>query len=90
MKHLHANKDILKSVKRSILLILNQDTLCLPRAIVVARLYAQKSSSTDSEAFVTWSVKWDGIKCRDVLSPQQRDQAMEPQALVSYMGHPYL
>jgi hypothetical protein len=43
MKHLHLDKEKFKKSKRSILQIQNPwDSLCLPRAIVVTRLYAQK------------------------------------------------
>ena len=51
MIHLQVNKETFKSGKQSNVRILNQDTICLARAIVVARLHAQKPASTDSEAF---------------------------------------
>lgn len=75
MKHLQGNRETFKSAKRSILRIQNDDTLCLPRAIVVARLHAQKPS--DPELLPTWKREWDRIRRRDVLSPEQKKQAVE-------------
>ena len=76
MKHLQGNKETLKSDKRSIVRILNQDTICLARAIVVARLHAQKPASKDSKDFATWK-RWERISRRYILSKKQRDESVE-------------
>ena len=73
MKHLQGNRETFKSTKRSILRIQNDDTLCLPRAIVVARLHAQKPS--DPELLPTWKREWN--RTRQLLSPEQKKQAVE-------------
>ena len=56
VKHLQANRETFKTAKRS-LRIQNDFTLCLPRAIVVARMHAQKPSDTD--LLPTWNREWD-------------------------------
>jgi hypothetical protein len=49
-KHLHLNKGNFKSSKRAIVQIVNPwDSLCLPRALVVARLHAQKPEVPDPD-----------------------------------------
>ena len=40
VKHQQVNRETFKTAKRLILRIQNDDTLCLPRALVVARLHA--------------------------------------------------
>ncbi|XP_022295019.2 uncharacterized protein LOC111105138 [Crassostrea virginica] len=75
MKHLQVNKKIFKSGKQSIVRIMNEDSICLARAIVVARVHAQRPSG-DSADFPAWKKRWERIKRRDILSPQQRDQAV--------------
>ena len=75
MKHLQGNRETFKSAKRSILRIQNDDTLCLPRAIVVARLHAQKPSNP--ELLPTWKRELDRIQRRDVFSPEQKKQAVK-------------
>ena len=75
MKHLQVNKEIFKSGKQSIVRIMNEDSMCLARAIVVARVHAQRPYG-DSEDFPAWKKRWERIKRRDILSPQQRDQAV--------------
>lgn len=45
-KHLYTNKEKFKNGKKSILSIQNTDSLCLPRAIVVARLHSKKHQRT--------------------------------------------
>ena len=47
MKHLQVNREPFKTAKRSILRIQNDGILCFPRAILVARLHAQKPSQPD-------------------------------------------
>lgn len=75
-KHLHSNKVMFKRRKRSLLKIENgNDSLCLPRAIVVARLHSQKPQ--DNMKLGEWKKKWDRIKRIDVLSPQQKKEALE-------------
>ena len=51
MKHLQVNKEIFKSGKQSIVRIMNEDSMCLARAIVVARVHAQRPYG-DSEDFL--------------------------------------
>ena len=50
------------------------DRLCL-LAIVVARLLAQKPQT--AEGLDAWKKRWDRIKREDVLSQEQRKQALE-------------
>ncbi|XP_052681401.1 uncharacterized protein LOC128162281 [Crassostrea angulata] len=76
VKHLHSNKEKFKKGKRSVLKIENLgDHLCLPRAIVVARLHSQRP--TDPLELPGWKKQWDRIKRKDILSPQQKKQALE-------------
>ena len=71
VRHLHANKEKFKKGKRSVLKIKNVgDHLCLPRAIVVARLHSQRPS--DPLELPRWKKQWDRIKRNDILSPQQK------------------
>jgi hypothetical protein len=49
-KHLHLDKEEFKKKKRAIIRINNpEDSLCLPRALVVARLHAQKPDLPDPD-----------------------------------------
>lgn len=76
VRHLHANKEKFKKGKRSVLKIKNVgDHLCLPRAIVVARLHSQRPS--DPLELPRWKKQWDRIKRNDILSPQQKKEALE-------------
>lgn len=76
VRHLHANKEKFKKGKRSVLKIKNVgDHLCLPRAIAVARLHSQRPS--DPLELPRWKKQWDRIKRNDILSPQQKKEALE-------------
>ena len=77
MKHLQGNRENFKNDKRSIVRIWNEDTICLARAIVVARCHAQKPNCKDSKEYDTWKQKWDRITRRDILSKKQRNEAVE-------------
>ena len=77
MKHLQGNRETFKNDKRSIVRIWNEDTICLARAIVVARCHAQKPDIKDSKEYDTWKQKWDRITRRDILSKKQRNEAVE-------------
>jgi hypothetical protein len=73
MKHLHLDKEKFKRSKRAILQINNpQDSLCLPRALVVARLHTQKPEVPDPE----WEMKWKRMRLGDVRSVDQKRQAL--------------
>lgn len=68
VKHLHTNKEKFKKGKTSVLKIENiGDHLCLPRAIVVARLHSQRP--TDPSDLPGCKKQWDRIKRKDILSP---------------------
>jgi uncharacterized protein (DUF736 family) len=63
-KHLYLDKENFKSSKRAIVQIVNPwDYLCLPRALVVARLHAQKPDVPDPD----FDKKWLRIRKGDVL-----------------------
>lgn len=51
------------------------DHLCLPRAIVVGRLHSQRP--TDSLELPVWKKQWGRIKRNDILSPQQKKEALD-------------
>lgn len=61
--------------KESILSIQNTDSLCLPRAIVVARLHSKKPQ--DPGAFNAWQKQWKRIQEADCRSAVQKKQALE-------------
>jgi hypothetical protein len=72
-KHLHLDKEKFKQSKRAIVRINNpQDSLCLPRAIVVTRLHAQKPDHPDPE----WEKKWTRMRKGDKRSVDQKQQAL--------------
>ena len=71
MKHLQGNRETFKSGKQSIVRIMNEDTICLARAIVVARCHAQKPDCKDSKEYTTSKKKWERIRRRDILSKKQ-------------------
>ena len=77
MKHLQRNKETFKSDKQFIVRIMNQDTICLARVIVVDRSDAQKPASEDSKDYATWKRRWERIRRRDILSKKQRNEAVE-------------
>nr|XP_022311186.1 uncharacterized protein LOC111116481 [Crassostrea virginica] len=56
---------------------MNEDTICLARAIVVARCHAQRPASKDSEEYADWKQRWERIRRRDILSKKQRNEAVE-------------
>jgi hypothetical protein len=71
-KHLHLDKENFKK-KRAIVRIDNpQDSLCLPRAIVVARLHAQKPDVPDP----VWEKKWLRMRKGDHDSLDQKREAL--------------
>lgn len=74
-KHLYTNKEKFKKGKKSILSIQNTDSLCLPRAIVVARLHSKKPQ--DPGAFNAWQKQWKRIQEADCRSAVQKKQALE-------------
>jgi hypothetical protein len=70
-KHLHLDKEKFKKKKkkRAIVQIVNPwDSLCLPRALVVARLYAQKPEVPDPE----WEEKWLRMRKGDTKTLDQK------------------
>jgi hypothetical protein len=72
-KHLHLDKENFKKKKQSIVRINNPwDSLCLPRALVVARLHAQRPEVPDPE----WEKKWIQIRYGDVRALDQKRQAL--------------
>jgi hypothetical protein len=72
-KHLHLDKDNFKKKKQAIVQIHNpRDSLCLPRAIVVTRLHAQKPDVTNPE----WEKKWKRMRLGDEQSVDQKRQAV--------------
>ncbi|XP_022298821.2 uncharacterized protein LOC111107766 [Crassostrea virginica] len=77
MKHLQGNRETFKNEKRSIVRIWNEDTICLARAIVVARCHAQKPADKDSPEYAVWKQKWERIRRSDVLSKKQKNEALE-------------
>lgn len=74
-KHIYTNKEKFKNGKKSILSIQNTDSLCLPRAIVVARLHSKKPQ--DPGAFNAWQKQWKRIQEADCRSAIQKKQALE-------------
>lgn len=56
-KHLLVNKENFKKGKQSIVSIKNTDSLCLPRAIVVARFHSKKPQ--DPVALEVWEKQWN-------------------------------
>ena len=61
-KHLHLDKEKFKKKKQAIVEIVNPwDSLCLPRALVVTRLHAQKPDVPDPE----WDKKWKRMRLGD-------------------------
>lgn len=74
-KHLYTNKEKFKKGKKSILSIQNTDSLCLPRAFVVARLHSKKPQ--DPGAFNAWQKQWKRIQEADCRSAVQKKQALE-------------
>jgi hypothetical protein len=73
MKHLHLDKENFKESKRAILQIHNPwDSLCLPRAIVVTRLHAQKPKVPDPD----FDKKWIRMRKGDHDSLDQKRQAL--------------
>jgi hypothetical protein len=72
-KHLHLNKEKFKKKKQAIVQIHNPwDYLCLPRAIVVTRLHAQKPKVPDLE----WEEKWLQMRKGDAQALGQKRQAL--------------
>jgi hypothetical protein len=72
-KHLHVNKEKFKKKKQAIVQIHNPwDSLCLPRAIVVTRLHAQKPEVPDPE----WEEKWLQMRKGDTQALDQKRQAL--------------
>jgi hypothetical protein len=72
-KHLHLDKEKIKKSKRAIVQINNPwDFLCLPRAIVVARLHAQKPEHPDPD----FEKKWIRMRKGDHDSLDQKRQAL--------------
>lgn len=51
------------------------DHLCLPRAIVSARLHSQRPK--DPLELPGLKKQWDRIKRKDILSPQQKKETLE-------------
>jgi hypothetical protein len=73
MKHLHLDKEKFKKSKRAIVEIVNPwDSLCLPRALAVTRLHAQKPDVPDPE----WDKKWLRMRKGDVRALDQKQQAL--------------
>jgi hypothetical protein len=73
MKHLHLDKDKFKKKKRGIIQINNpRDSLCLPRAIVVTRLHAQKPEVPSPD----FDKKWKRVRLGDEQSVDQKRQAV--------------
>jgi hypothetical protein len=73
MKHLHLDKLEFIKKKRSFVQIHNpEDSLCLPRALVVTRLHAQKPDVVDPE----WDKKWLMMRLGDQQSADQKRQAL--------------
>jgi hypothetical protein len=71
-KHLHLDKENFKK-KRAIVQIINPwDSLCLPRAIVVARLHTQKPEVPDPD----FDRKWTRMRKGDVRALDQKQQAL--------------
>ena len=77
MKHLQGNVETFKNEKRSIVRIMNEDTICFARAIVVARCHAQKPADKDSREYAAWNQRWERIKRRGILFKKQRNEAVE-------------
>jgi hypothetical protein len=72
-KLLHRDKEKFKKSKRAIVQIHNpQDSLCLPRVIVVTRPHAQKSEVPDPE----WEKKWLRMRKGDERGVDQKGQAL--------------
>ena len=72
-KHLHVDKEKFKKSKRAIVQIDNPwDSLCLPRAIVVTRLHAQKPEVPDPE----FDRKWKRMRQGDKDGVDQKQQAV--------------
>jgi hypothetical protein len=72
-KHLHLDKENFKKKKRAIVEIHNpRDSLCLPRALVVARLHAQKPEVPDPE----WDAQWKRMRLGDERGVDQKRQAL--------------
>jgi hypothetical protein len=73
MKHLHLDKEKFKRSKRAIIQIHNPwDSLCLPRAIVVTRLHAQKPEVPNPD----FDKKWTRMRKGDHDSLDQKQQAL--------------
>jgi hypothetical protein len=73
MKHLHVDEEKFKKKKRGIIQIDNPwDSLCLPRAIVVTRLYTQKPEVPSPD----FDKKWLRMRKGDVCSVDQKQQAV--------------
>jgi hypothetical protein len=71
--HLHLDKENFKKKKRAIVQIVNPwDSLCLPRALVVTRLYTQKPEVPDPE----WEKKWSRMRQGDTKTLDQKRQAV--------------
>jgi hypothetical protein len=70
---LHLDKEKFKKKKRVIVQIKNpEDSLCLPRAIAVTRLHAQKPDVPDPE----WDKKWKRMRLGDTQALEQKRQAL--------------
>lgn len=74
-KHLLINKENFKKSKKSFVSIQNTDSLCLPRAIVVARLHRKKPQ--DPLALEVWGKQWTRMMKGDCRSVDQKKQARE-------------
>jgi hypothetical protein len=72
-KHLHLDKENFKKKNRAIVQIVNPwDSLCLPRAQVVARLHAQKPDVPSPD----FDKKWKRMRQGDHDSLDQKQQAL--------------
>jgi hypothetical protein len=71
-KHLHLDKENFKKKKAIVQIVNLWDSLCLPRALVVTRLYAQKPEVPDPE----WEKKWKRMRQGDHDSLDQKRQAV--------------
>jgi hypothetical protein len=73
MKHLHLDKENFKKKKRAIVQIINPwDSLCLPRAIIVARCHTQKTEVPDPD----FDKKWKRVRLGDTQALEQKRQAL--------------
>jgi hypothetical protein len=72
-QHLHLDKENFKKKKRAIVQIKNpEDSLCLPRVIIVTRLHAQKPDVPDPD----WDKKWLRMRKGDSQALDQKRQVV--------------